>query len=187
MTTETLWLQFRDELDAYLRRQVPNAADAEDLRQQVYLQMHRYLQDREPPRHLRGWVYQVARNAIIDHRRRRAARPETGAADVALAEPAVAPQADPEAVAGLARCLLGMVDQLDEPYRSALRQSELEGLTQQQAAERAGVSLSGMKSRVQRGRAKLREALLACCEVELDARQNPIAHRCRNPACGCSA
>lgn len=44
-----------------------------------------------------------------------------------------------------------------------------------------------MKSRVLRARAKLRETLLACCEVELDARQQPIDYRCRRPqVCGCS-
>ncbi|MEX0652988.1 MAG: sigma-70 family RNA polymerase sigma factor [Phycisphaeraceae bacterium] len=191
MTTATLWQRFRDELDAYLRRQVSSADDAEDLRQQVYLSIHRHLERGERPRHLRGWVYQIARNAIIDHHRRRAARPERGAVDVTVAQPPTAKvdedEAHAEAVQGLARCLLGMVDRLEEPYRSALRWTELEGATQQAAAKRAGVSLSGMKSRVQRGRAKLRTALEACCEVELDARRRPIAHRCRNATCGCSA
>ncbi|MFA9476993.1 sigma-70 family RNA polymerase sigma factor [Phycisphaerales bacterium AB-hyl4] len=188
MTTETLWQQFRGELDAFLRRQVNNPADAEDLRQQVYLQMHRHLQQGEPPEHLRGWVYRIARNAIVDHRRRRAARPEARAADLTEVEPkANEPEANPETVQSLARCLLQIVEQLEEPYRSALRWSELEGLTQQAAAERAGVSLSGMKSRVQRGRTKLREALLACCEIELDGRNQPIDHRCRQPECACSS
>ena len=48
---------------------------------------------------------------------------------------------------------------------------ELEGLTQQAAADVVGVSLSGMKSRVQRGRKLLRERFDACCAVALDARR----------------
>ncbi|MEX2672440.1 MAG: sigma-70 family RNA polymerase sigma factor [Phycisphaeraceae bacterium] len=189
MTTQLIWQQFRDELDAFIRRRVANAADAEDLRQQVYLHIHRHLKHNDPPQHLRGWVYQIARNAITDHHRRRAGRREQPTGETDLAAKARATEAEAsaaEAAQGLARCLLGMVDRLPEPYGQALRWTELEGMTQQQAAARAGVSLSGMKSRVQRGRAKLQEALLACCEVEFDARRRPTSHRCRS-ACNCSS
>lgn len=44
------------------------------------------------------------------------------------------------------------------------------GLTQTEAAGRAGISLSGMKSRVQRGRAQLRGIVDACCRFDLDSR-----------------
>lgn len=197
MTTQAIWQQFRDDIDAFIRRRVSNPADAEDLRQQVYLQIHRHLQTKQAPAHLRGWVYQVARNAIIDHHRRRAVRRREGNGEAvgatAVAEPTLDTSSEEpaaveaaEAVEGLGRCLLGIVDRLPEPYQSAVRWTELEGLTQQAAAGRAGTSVSGMKSRVQRGRSKLRDALLACCEVELDARNQPMTHRCRTPACGCS-
>jgi RNA polymerase sigma-70 factor (ECF subfamily) len=53
--------------------------------------------------------------------------------------------------------------------------TELEGLTQKEAAERLGLSLSGMKSRVQRGRLHLRDALEACCHIALDVRGRVVA------------
>jgi RNA polymerase sigma-70 factor, ECF subfamily len=43
-------------------------------------------------------------------------------------------------------------------------------MTQVAAAQELGVSLSTMKSRVQRGRAQLREALDRCCAISLDVR-----------------
>ncbi len=67
------------------------------------------------------------------------------------------------------------VARLPTPYREALTLTELEGLTQKEAAEMMGVSLSGMKSRVQRGREKLRGLLENCCEIALDARGRVIA------------
>jgi RNA polymerase sigma-70 factor (ECF subfamily) len=70
----------------------------------------------------------------------------------------------------LAGYLAPFVATLPSPYREALTLVELEGLTQSQAAVMLGVSLSGMKSRVQRGRARLRKALEDCCDVALDAR-----------------
>lgn len=66
------------------------------------------------------------------------------------------------------------VARLPSPYREAVTLTELEGLPQKAAADMAGVSVSGMKSRVQRGRERLREMLLACCEIALDPRGHVI-------------
>jgi RNA polymerase sigma-70 factor (ECF subfamily) len=70
----------------------------------------------------------------------------------------------------LATCLAPMLSKLAPAYQEAIRIVDLEGATQQEAAERAGVSLSGMKSRVQRGRQQLRTLLEACCRIDLDRR-----------------
>jgi RNA polymerase sigma-70 factor (ECF subfamily) len=61
-----------------------------------------------------------------------------------------------------------MIRTLPEPYRDALVLTEFEGLTQKEMAARLGISLSGAKSRVQRGREQLKRMLLARCEFEFD-------------------
>lgn len=71
----------------------------------------------------------------------------------------------------VAACAALFVAMLHSPYREALTPTELEGLTQKAAAEMLGISLSGMKSRVQRGRQKLQAALEDCCHIALDARR----------------
>jgi len=51
-----------------------------------------------------------------------------------------------------------------------------------------GISLSGMKSRVQRGRAQLRALFEECCVIALDARGRPIScepRGPRTPSCKC--
>jgi RNA polymerase sigma-70 factor (ECF subfamily) len=63
-----------------------------------------------------------------------------------------------------------MVERLAEPYREAIRLTDLGDRTQAQAAATLGLSVPGMKARVQRGRAQLRELLRACCRIELDRR-----------------
>ena len=65
---------------------------------------------------------------------------------------------------------------------------DLDGLPQAGAARQEGVSLSGMKSRVQRGRRRLAELLGQCCTLTLDARGVPMDYE--PPAggdrhCGC--
>src|SRR4029453_11954052 len=67
----------------------------------------------------------------------------------------------------LAPCLTPLMDRLPAHYREAVRLVELEGLPQRELSERFAVSLSGAKSRVQRGRDKLKDLLLRCCQVEL--------------------
>ena len=63
--------------------------------------------------------------------------------------------------------------------------TELEGVTQAEAAARLGLSVSGMKTRVQRGRSLLEDLLLDCCHVELDSRRGVVGYRSRRGACEC--
>jgi DNA-directed RNA polymerase specialized sigma24 family protein len=78
-----------------------------------------------------------------------------------------------------------LLEQLPEPYREALALTEVDGLRQAAAASRLGLSPCGMKSRVQRARAHLRDLLLACCEVELDRRRGTAGYRPRGASCRC--
>jgi RNA polymerase sigma-70 factor, ECF subfamily len=67
-----------------------------------------------------------------------------------------------------------MIFNLPEPYREALVLTEFDGLTQQELADRLNISLSGAKSRVQRGRRQLKQMLEECCTFEFDRRGKVI-------------
>jgi RNA polymerase sigma-70 factor (ECF subfamily) len=116
-------------------------------------------------------VYRIARSAIADHRRAAARRPQS---EGPVPDPAEDDD-DRAAERALAGHVAAFVARLPSPYREALTLTELEGLTQKDTADMLGVSLSGMKSRVQRGRRHLREALEQCCHVALDAQRRVIA------------
>ena len=60
-----------------------------------------------------------------------------------------------------------------------MRLSEIEGLQQQEVADRLGLSLSGAKSRIQRGRALLKGVLERCCHFEFDRRGNVMGYEPR--------
>jgi len=77
------------------------------------------------------------------------------------------------------------VQGLPERYRDVVRLHEQEGVTQREIAERLGLSLSAVKSRVRRGRALLRADLLACCSFEFDRTGGVVDYRQhREPRCG---
>ena len=81
---------------------------------------------------------------------------------------------DQDAVlAELAVCLRPLLSELPDDYRRALELTDLGGLSQAEAAELEHVSLSGMKSRVQRGRRQLGVVLRQCCTPTLDSPWRP--------------
>jgi len=162
---EVLWRDYREQLVRFIGRRVEDAATAEDIAHDVLVRAFQKRDTLRSGQKFEAWLYQITRNAVIDHyRARRPAEP--------LPDELAAPGGDGgrAAVRELAGCMRPLVASLPEHYREAVRLSELDGLTQGETARRLGLSLSGAKSRVQRARRMLEEKLLACCQVELDHR-----------------
>lgn len=174
--TELLWRGYREQLLGFVRRRLDDDATAEDLLQEVFLRMHR---NPDHPANPRAWLYKVTRSVIVDHYR---ARHPTEAMPHGLAAPE--PDRSEQAVRELAECLRPMIARLPERYRESVYLSEVEGRTQREIAEREGISLSGAKSRVQRGRARLREMLTECCAIEQDRAGRIRDYEPREPRCG---
>lgn len=176
---ETLWRRYSARLLGFIQSKVQAPEDAEDILQEVFLRLHSRLCCVQEWVVMERLVYRITRNLIIDEYRRR--RPSLGLGEEVAAEDEPMEE-DPAAV--LALSLRESVEALPEPYRGALVATEYEGLTQAELAEREGITLSAAKSRVQRGRAKLKAALLECCHFELDRRGGIIDYHRR--CCCCS-
>ena len=179
------WHDVAARLRPFLVRRV-DAAELDDVLQDVLVRVQRGLPGLRDEERFTSWLFQIARSSIADHQRMRARHPWSDAPDAAeiLAGPAE-PAEDREAARALACCVSIFVARLPSPYREAITLVELEGLTAREAADMAGVSVSGMKSRVQRGRAQLRQLFERCCEIALDARGKVIDYAPR--ARGCTA
>jgi len=159
-TVETIWNEFSAKLGQFIRARVADPATAEDILQDVFVKLQSHLNEfRDPPK-VQGWLFLVARNAIIDHYRTR--KKTTAVSEAFPTEP---PESDLE-MEELKILFRRIVYGLPEPYRDALVLTEFEGLTQEELAKRLGISLSGAKSRVQRGRELLKERLLDACHRE---------------------
>lgn len=168
------WSDLDAKLRPFIARRVRSPSDVDDVMQDVFLRMQRGLGGLRDDERFGPWVYQVARSAIADHHRA-ASRHPTVAGDAPEEEaPAPSPEGDPDVEEMLATYVAPFVAMLQSPYREALTLTELEGMTQKDAAAMLGISLSGMKSRVQRGRQQLRAALEDCCHIALDARGHVV-------------
>jgi RNA polymerase sigma-70 factor (ECF subfamily) len=203
-----IWQEVHDGLRAFIAKRVANEVEVEDILQEVFLRMHRKLDSLKDPRRMISWVYQITRNAIIDYYRAPERKREVPAGlavdlDSALQSSVLRQAQDPESYRGalstsvkdssqlrteLAGCLRPMIDRLSKDYRDAVTLVELEGLTQNETAKRLGLSVSGMKSRVQRGRRQLKKMLDDCCLIQLDPRRSVTDYTLRDPQsnpCGC--
>ena len=179
--TERLYRELHDTLHAFVRRRVHAPEDVDDIVQEVFARIHTNSDKLAAADSLSGWIYRVTRNAVADHHRSTAASER--AFDRLTHEPfdPRSEDVDLAATAALSRSVRRFLDELPPDSKQALELTDLGGLTQQQAAERLGLSTSGMKSRVQRGRAKLEVLLRECCDIELDARRRVVAFERRKP------
>lgn len=191
--TEEIWEDLHHRLLAFIRGRVSNPQDAQDILQEVFIRIHENVGRLNDAQSVTGWAYRITRNAIVDHYRARAKDTEgrTRLAKAAESDEEIANLVgdDDRARRELAGCLEPLMRSLPQHYSQAIELTELRGLTQKDAAEQVGLSVPGMKARVQRGRRKLREALLDCCRVEVDRRGGVVDYEpkggdsCGN--CGC--
>lgn len=185
-TSPPPWRDVAAQLRPFLARRVA-AADVDDLLQDVWLRVQRGLPGLRDEERFTSWLFQIARSAAAEHQRGRARHPLADASDEIAdlaADLAASPATDDrETARSLARCVSIFVARLPSPYREAVTLVELDGLTIREAADLAGISLSGMKSRVQRGRAQLRQLFDECCEIALDARGKVIDYTPRPRSC----
>jgi RNA polymerase sigma-70 factor, ECF subfamily len=180
------WAETTARLRAFIARRVDNPHIADDITQDVLTRglAGGTLDNVDNPT---GWLYRAARNAVIDHYRLRRRHQPLPDDPERWTEPERSDSEPNAAIHELARCLQPLVDQLPSIYQDALSRVDLHGQTHVQAAAAAGISVSGMKSRVQRGRRQLRDLLTACCTVHTDSTgaihsYHPDDRRC---ACNC--
>jgi RNA polymerase sigma-70 factor (ECF subfamily) len=155
------WDRCAPELRGFLRHRLADPALADDLAQDVFVKaMHegeRFCRLDDP----RAWLFQVARNALVDHlRRRKATVPVTE--DLAIEPELVVP------VDTLAECLTRVLGELSPDESDVIRRCDLEGVRLRDYAEAQGLKLPTVKSRLQRARRRMREHMTGACQVQFD-------------------
>lgn len=176
-TLELLYEKMHHSLVIFVCRRVPTCEDAEDIVQDVFLKIHHNLDNVREMDRLESWVYQIARNTVVDYYRKN--RPEVALPDLLTED--LPPE--PDAEESLVPAMRETVESLPAAYREALLLTEYQGLSQVEMATRLGISISGAKSRVQRARQKVKDMLLSCCHFEFDRRGKILEYRER--CCSC--
>ncbi|GAB6151508.1 RNA polymerase sigma factor SigZ [Desulfosporosinus burensis] len=175
-----VWEEFSLPLKRFIKKRVVNEHDAEDIFQEIYLKIHKNIGSVLDEDKIHAWIYRVARNTMTDYYRRNHNKFEV----TDLTEDLESSK-DEELSTNteIAACLKVMVDSLPETYKQAILLTEFQNMTQKELSEKLGISISGAKSRVQRGRKLLKEMLLGCCQLEVDRRGNIIDYKHKNSEC----
>ncbi len=183
-TVSLLWDESRKRLRSFIAKRVRNDADADDILQDVFVKIHQRIGELRDPDKIYPWVFQTTRNAISDHYRDN--RVDLSVLDEGAEDFAFEPD-DASVEEQVLSWLEPMIRELPGKYRDALMLADIKGLTQKEVSEKLGISVSGAKSRVQRGREKLKDILLNCCMLEFGRSGKIVEYRQQTDECvGCS-
>jgi len=159
----------RKRLRSFIRRRVPDPGDAEDILQDVFSELVESVRMLRPIEQVGAWLFQVARNRIIDRFRRRSFEPAPVAVDpdsedglAALDELLPSPQAGPQA--RYARRLLleeldAALEELPAEQRDVFIAHELEGRSFRELAAQTGLNVNTLLSRKRYAVRHLRDRL----------------------------
>ena len=177
---DQVWNAYRSRLYRFVRKRVNDSHLAEDIVQEVFVRAYTHLNELADQQKMLPWLYQITRNVLIDYYRKpNAAQTFDAAFDIAATD-------DVEAARELASCMLPLLQQLPPDYREAVTLSEIDGLRQKEVAVKQGLSLSGAKSRVQRGREMLKTLFLECCKIEQGHRGSIVDYQPQRECGNCS-
>lgn len=169
------WSELNEILKGFIMGKVKDPILAEDLLQETLIKIHLNIRNLRHEAKLINWAFQIARNVIIDHYKKQKKESEQGHmpdyGEIQCDESTFNKR--------IANWIPEAIKLLPEKYREAIYLTEIEGLTQKEMAEKLGLSYSGAKSRVQRGREKLKEIILQCCQVVTDSYGNVIDFKSR--------
>ena len=171
------WSHMQQQLTGFIYRRVKDHAVADDITQDVLVKVFSKMTQLQDSKRLPGWIYQIARNSIVDHFRSKSK--EVSIFDLDW-------ESDDKSLnACVETCLNDMLLTLPEPYREALELVEMKNLSQQALAEKLGISYSGAKSRVQRARQMLKEQMDKNYLIKMDGYGNVV--KCENiHPCNCA-
>jgi RNA polymerase sigma-70 factor (ECF subfamily) len=172
MEVAKIYKQFNSELLGYVKSKVRSKEDAEDILQNVFIKISSNLEKLNEEVKLKNWLFTITRNAIIDYYRTKAkVKQVTVAGDI---ENDILEEKDPDPTKGLDQCMSTMIGLLPEEYRDIIIDSEIKGLKQKDLADMYGIAYPSMRSRVQRGRERLKQLFYNCCLIKTDQHGNVI-------------
>ena len=183
MNIEEIWNDYGNLLRGFLLSRVNNSEDVEDLLQEILIKTHNNMGSLKDPKKFKSWLFQIARNTLIDYYRKPYNSLSIESQLPELQEES--PDTQEAMRQQLSQCIKPFIKNLPEKYGVAIDAIDIQGASQKELAKELGLSHSAIKSRVQRGRQKLEELFQECCTYKVDARGNIMEYETKSDSCGC--
>ena len=171
-----LFASYQNKMRRYILSMVHDSAEADDLTQDVFLQVHRKLGSVRETDAVVSWLYRIATHLCYDRFRKSSREPRTDRLDVGGSVEG-SPRGDIANQLSLGRvleqtemsaCVRNYIEDLSTEYQQVILLHDLEELSNPQIAEMLGASLDTVKIRLHRARRKLQIALGEHCVLSLD-------------------
>ncbi len=173
--------QFYNDLKAFIRTKVENPEDVNDILQDSLYKAQKNIHLLKQNTKFNSWLYQIVRNSIVDFYRKKRINFNIDELDIQDEDKDI----DENDNKQLSKCLKSLIEELPDNYRDALLLFEISGMGVKDLSTHLSLTISGTKSRIQRGREKLREIILECCTVNTDKYGNVVNHKCNKASTGC--
>ncbi|MBK3519697.1 sigma-70 family RNA polymerase sigma factor [Carboxylicivirga marina] len=160
----------------FIKNRINNNADAQDITQDVFLKLSS--SNTEEVKNLKSWMFTVAKNSIIDYYRKN--NYHYNSEELPYTEDN---DNNTVAVEELSTCMLTFINQLPADYKELMLLSEINNMPQKEIAEQLGINYATVRSKVQRGRDKLKKLFTDCCNIEQDARNSIIDYEEKTNSC----
>lgn len=172
MEVAGVYTEFHRSLLAYVRSKIRSKEDAEDIMQNVFAKISANADSLSEKEKIQNWLFTVTRNAVIDYYRVNAKRKNVELNE-SISEQLLNEEST-DATKGLDNCVATMIALLPEEYKGIVEAAEINGISQKELAEKYGMAYSSMRSRVQRGRERLKQLFYNCCHIKTDNRGNVL-------------
>ena len=182
MEVTTIYKQFHSDLLGYVKSKVRSREDAEDILQNVFIKISSNIDKLTEDVKLKSWIFTITRNAIIDYYRVNATKKKVAVPEEI--DENILESDDPDPTKGLDQCMNSMISLLPEEYRDIIIDSEIKGIKQKDLADKYEMAYPSMRSRVQRGRERLKQLFYNCCHIETDKHGNILAAQGRTDCDG---
>lgn len=190
MEVTEIWESFNLELRNYVKRRVHDENLADDIVQDVFEKVIKNIQRLQEVENIQEYLYKITRNTVIDSfRARKLVFEEFEQYTVDSID--TTNQKDWkednsfESLNTIVsnRCIKPLIEKLPQKYKEAVIAAEINNMPQKELAEELNISYSGAKSRVQRGREKLKDLLQECCSFKYDMYGNLLQSGQKNCDC----
>ncbi len=156
--------EFGQHLKNFIRSKVKNEDDVSDIYQNIILKIITKIDTVKNNESLKSWIFTIANNQIMDFYRK--IKPLVNVETLESQLPNPLHENESAAYPEMEGCIYSLMSQLPDEYRLVIEESEIKGVSQKELAATLGLNYVTLRSKVQRGRERLKKMLNDSCLIE---------------------
>lgn len=153
-----VWEEYNETLLSFIQKRVNNPDDAKDIHQDILLKCYQFCTSGRTALHVKSWLFKVTQNTIIDYFKKVNQY-------VPLSTDLIYDQNQYSVIGEASDYIKLLLKLLPDEYAIPLQMFDLEDIDQKTIATKLNLTLPNTKSRIQRGRVKLKALFLETCHV----------------------